>query len=328
MLLSIDVKEHIMMQGKVTILGSNGHIGHAATKAFAEAGWTTTGFGRANRKPVAGAGFIAGDASELTAVKAAIAEADVVVNGLHLRYDQWGDGRAEAQLQVVIDAMVGTGKTLLFPGTIYNYRAKDRTIDPQLRQDGEAPRGAIRIRLEQMLRQAAAERGFQVLIIRAGDFFGPGERGEWFEAGMLMHYGKGRLYHIGALDLRHSWAYLPDLARAFVRVGERRGEFRPFENFHFAGHWVSHGQLMAAIQSALPRKVKVSAFPWWFMGLGGLFDPVVRDLHKMRYLQLNEMELVDPRLDQLLGPGFTTPFEQAVAATIIDLLGATTQKAA
>ena len=36
----------------------------------------------------------------------------------------------------------------------------------------------------------------------------------------------------------------------------------------------------------------------------------------MRYLWNNPMELVDPRLDDILGPDFNTPFEQAVAATV------------
>ena len=317
-----------MSKGNVTVLGSNGHIGHAAMLAFSDAGWTVTGLARAKRKPVPGARFIKADANDLGAVRAAIADADVVVNGLHLRYDQWGNGRAEAQLQVVIEAMAGTGKTLLFPGTIYNYRAGDRVIDPRLRQDGEAPRGAIRIRLERMLRDAAQSRGFKVLVIRAGDLFGPGNHDEWYGAAMLMDYRKGRLYHLAGLETRHSWAYLPDLGRAFVAVAEQRQALQSFENFHFAGHWVSHGQIMAAVQTALPGPVSVSPFPWWVLRAVGLVNPVMRDIFRMRYLWQNEMELVDPRLDALLGPGFTTPFEQAVAATVTDLVGSTRKAAA
>mgnify|MGYP002401948712 CR=1 FL=1 len=317
-----------MSKGKVTVLGSNGHIGHAAMLAFRDADWAVTGFGRSNRKPVGRTTFVQGDASELAAVKAATAEADVVVNGLHLRYDQWGNGRAEAQLQVVIDAITGTGKTLIFPGTIYNYRASDRVVDPRLRQEGEAPRGAIRIQLERMLREAAQNRGFQVLIIRAGDFFGPGNHDEWYGAAMLMDHRKGRLYHLGDLEKRHSWAYLPDLGRAFVALAGRRAEFSRFENFHFAGHWVAHGQIMAAVQNVLPRPVNVTSFPWWLLRAVGVVNPVMRDIFRMRYLWQNEMELVDPRLDALLGPGFTTPFEQAVAATVTDLLGSVEKAAA
>ena len=310
-----------MSKGKVTVLGSNGHLGNAAMVAFQEAGWAVTGLGRSNRRPVQGTRFIAGDADDLAVIKAAIADADVVVHGLHLRYDRWGNGRAEAQLQVVLDAMKGSGKTLLFPGTIYNYRAKDRHVGPDLRQDAEAPRGAIRIRLEQMLAEAAREHGFQVIILRAGDFYGPGNRGEWFEAAMLMDHAKGRVYHMADLDLRHSWAYLPDLGRAFAALAERRAELAAFENFHFAGHWASHGQMMAAIRSAAPKPLEPAPLPWWMLRAVGLVNPVMRDIYRMRYLWLNEMELADPRLDALLGEGFVTPFEQAVGATVTELLG-------
>ncbi|WP_323012845.1 NAD-dependent epimerase/dehydratase family protein [Devosia sp.] len=306
-----------MTKGKVTVLGSSGHLGHAAMVGFRDAGWQVTGLGRSNKRPVEGTAFIVGDANDGTVVKAAIAGADVVVHGLHLRYDRWGNGRAEAQLQVVIDAMAGSGKTLLFPGTIYNYRASDRTVSPDLRQSGEKPRGDIRIRLEAMLREAAEQGLFKVVILRAGDFFGPGERGEWFEAAMLMDADKGRFYHLGPLETRHSWAYLPDLGRAFAALAERREDFAPFERFHFAGHFVSNRQMAQAVG----RGLKVAPLPWWMLGVAGLVNPVMRDIYRMRYLWNNEMELVDPRCDRLLGPGFTTPFETAVKATVDDLLG-------
>lgn len=317
-----------MFKGAVTVLGSNGHLGNAAMVAFRDAGWSVKGLGRSNRRPVPGTQFAAGDADEVAVVKAAIADADVVVHGLHLRYDRWGNGRAEAQLQVVLDAMKGSGKTLLFPGTIYNYRAKDRKVGPELRQEAEAPRGEIRIALERMLKQAAATDGFQVIILRAGDVYGPGNRGEWFEQAMLMDQAKGRLYHMGDLDLRHSWAYLPDLGRAFAALAERRGELAGFENFHFAGHWVSHRQLMTAIRKAAPRPLEPAPLAWWMLRAVGLVNPVMRDIYRMRYLWQNEMELVDPRLDALLGTRFATPFEAAVAATVAELLGNSVKAAA
>ncbi len=311
-----------MTKGKVTVLGSNGQLGYNAIVGFRDAGWTVTGLGRANRRPVSGTQFLAGDADQVEVVKAAIADADVVVYGLHLRYDQWGDGRAERQLQVVLDAMAGSGKVLMFPGTMYNYRAGDRVVSPGLRQSGEKQRGEIRIRLEAMLRAAAEAGDIRVIIIRAGDFFGPGNRDEWFGQAMLMDEKKGRLYHMADLKLRHSWAYLPDLGRAFVKVAEQRNALQAFENFHFSGHWVSHGQIMNAVQAGLGRQMKVGPLPWWMLRAMGLVNPVMRDICEMRYLWKNEMELVDPRLDALLDQGFTTPFEVAVAATVSDIVGA------
>lgn len=309
-----------MTKGKVTILGSNGHLGHAAMQAFRDAGWTVTGLARTNRKPVSGTRFIAGDADEIANVRAAIADADVVVNGLHLPYDQWGNGRAERQLQVVINAMAERGGTLMFPGTIYNYRAKDRVVSPSLRQDAEAPRGEIRIRLERLLADAAKAGKFQSIIVRAGDFFGPDNRGDWYDQAMLMDYTKGRIYHLGDLDMRHSWAYLPDLGRAFAVLAERRGELAGNENLHFAGHYVPHRQIMQAIRATTGKNLAIRPMPWWLLGAIGLVNPVMRDVYRMRYLWQNEMELTDPRLDALLGENAITPIEEAVGASIAGVL--------
>ena len=47
---------------KVVILGINGRIGSHAARAFVAAGWDVTGFGRSNKRPIAGVRFAAGHA--------------------------------------------------------------------------------------------------------------------------------------------------------------------------------------------------------------------------------------------------------------------------
>jgi len=306
-----------MSKGNVTILGINGHIGHAAAEQFLKAGWTVTGFGRSNRHPIPGVRFVKGDAVNIADLEAAIEGADVVVQGLHLPYDKWTNGRAEAQLANVIAAMGKPGKTLLFPGTIYNYAATDREVTPSTPQHPEAPRGAIRVRLETMLREAAEAGQFQVLIVRAGDFYGPNVTGDWFEQAMMTDRAKGKIHHMGELAMRHAWAYLPDLGAAFARVAEHRANLGVFENFHFAGNFVSHAEMMAAIQKAAPVALTPRPLAWNLLKSVGLINPMMRDIVRMRYLWTHEMELVDPRLDALLGPDFGTPFETAVATTLV-----------
>ena len=77
----------------------------------------------------------------------------------------------------------------------------------------------------------------------------------------------------------------------------------------------------AAIAKAAPGPVKLSAFPMWQLRAFGLVDPVVREVSKMLYIWENPMELRDERLDEILGEGFNTPFEQAVAAAAAPYLG-------
>ncbi len=305
-----------MSKGNVTVLGINGHIGHHAAWAFQQAGFTVTGFGRSNRHPLAGVAFLKGDAGSLADLKSAIAGADIVVNALNLPYDKWDKGRAEAQLATVITAMGESGKTLMFPGNVYNYAASDRRMAPSTPQRPQTPRGAIRVRQEDMLAAASKAGKFQTIIVRAGDFYAPGNSGDWYDQAMLMEAKKGKVYRMAAPELGHAWAYLPDLGRAFAVLGEKRGEFGAFENFHFAGHYVTHGALMDAIVKASPVPLKVAPLPWIILQAMGLANGVIREVLKMRYLWNNPMELVDGRLDAILGPDFGTPFEVAVAETI------------
>lgn len=306
-----------MSTAKITILGINGHIGHHAAKAFRDAGYSVTGFGRSNRMPIEGVTFIKGDAANVAEIAAAIADADIVVNALNLPYAEWDKGRAEAQLAIVIAAMGDSGKTMMYPGNVYNYAATDRRMSPDMAQQPQTPRGAIRVRQEAMLSAASKAGKFQTIIIRAGDFYAPGNVGDWFDQAMLMDAKKGKVYYMADLDVGHAWAYLPDLGRAFVKVAEQRQSFGAFEMFHFAGHFESHGAMLAAIQAAAPVPLKASQLPWIVLQAMGLAMPMMREIVKMRYLWNNPMELVDPRLEAILGKDFGTPFAEAVAAATV-----------
>jgi len=304
----------IAAENKVTVLGINGHIGHHAAAAFAAAGWDVVGMGRSNKHPIAGVQFVQGDAESVEDMRRAIGDAKVIVNALNLPYDKWFGGAMEAQTARVIEAMGTGGKTLLYPGNIYNFAASLRDVTPDAPQQPERPRGEIRVRAEGMLKAAAMRGDMQVIIVRAGDFFAPGNHGDWFDQGILAQ--KGKVSAPSDLAVGHSWAYLPDLGRAFEKLAWHRHELAAFENFHFAGHFVTSGEVVAAIQKAAPKPLKVTAFPWLLLSMIGLFSPIMREVGKMRYLWQNPMRLKDDRLDALLGPDFATPYEEAIAATV------------
>ncbi|MDR3474855.1 MAG: NAD(P)H-binding protein [Devosia sp.] len=300
-------------KGTVTVLGINGHVGHWVAQAFQDAGWTVRGMGRSNKQPIAGVEFVVGNAESVADMARAVEGSDVVVNALNLPYDKWFGGAMEAQTERVIAAVGKTGKTLLYPGNIYNYAASLREVRPDSPQHPERPRGEIRVRCEAMLKAAAARGDLQAIIVRAGDFFGPDSHGDWFDQAILAQ--KGKVAAPGDAGVGHSWAYLPDLGRAFEKLAWHRGEFGAFESFHFAGHFVTSEQLVAAVRRTAPMPLKTASFPWALFGVIGLFNPLMREVGKMRYLWQNPMRLVDPRLATILGPDFDTPYEDAIAVT-------------
>lgn len=305
-----------MSKGQIVVLGVNGHIGRAVAKAFVAAGWDVAGMARTDKHHLAGVRFVKGDSDSVSDMRAAIGDADVVVNALNLPYHTWFNGRMEAQMARVIDALGTTGKTVLFPGNIYNFAATNRDVTPDLPQHPQTPRGEVRVRVEQMFADAAARGDIQAIILRAGDFYGPGATADWFDQAIMRNAKKGQVQVMGIAGVGHSWAYLPDLARAFAALAAVRTSLGAFENFHFAGNFVTPGQMGAAIAKAAPLPVKVSRFPLLFLKLAGLVDPIMREIGKMTYLWRNPMELKDSRLEALLGGDFGTPFEEAVAATV------------
>lgn len=305
-----------MSKGEVVVLGVNGHVGRVVAEAFVEAGWTVSGMARTNRHKIPGVRFVEGDSDSVADMRRAIGDIDLVVNALNLPYAAWDKGRKEAQMARVLEALGTTGKTMLFPGNIYNFNQTNAVVTPGLEQKPQTPRGEIRVRVENMFREAALRGDIQTIILRAGDFFGPDAKADWFDLSMMRDVAKGKIATMGTPGVGHAWAYLPDLARAFEAMGAMRRTLGAFEDFHFAGHFVTPEQMATALVRTAPRPVTISMFPLVLLKLFGLFDPTMREVSKMAYQWRHPIELKDSRLDALLGPKFGTPFDTAIRATI------------
>ncbi|MCB1517310.1 MAG: NAD-dependent epimerase/dehydratase family protein [Hyphomicrobiaceae bacterium] len=301
---------------RVVVLGINGRIGQEVARAFVAAGYETSGMGREDRVHLTGVRFVQGDAANAADIRRAVDGADIVVNALNLPYDKWDKGRSEAQLAGVLEALRGSGKLLMFPGNIYNYAASQHVLSPETPFHPQKDKGEIRVRMEQMLKDASARGDVRVCIIRSGDFFAPHATGSMFDLA-LMRRKKDKVFELPMKpDMKHTWAYLPDLARVYVKLAEKSDELVAFQTFHYRGYFVTGDRLVDALQASVAAPWKIGAVPWNMLGVIGWFVPVVREVVKMSYLFRTPHELVDPRLDAILGPDFNTPFDEAIAKTV------------
>jgi len=177
------------------------------------------------------------------------------------------------------------------------------------------------VQMEQRLREAAG-RGVRTLIGRAGDFFGPRARNNWFSQG-LVKPGQAleAISDPGRRGVGHQWAYLPDVAETIVRLVERESALAVFDSFHMSGHWDADGtQMQAAIRCASGRPdLPVKRFPWWLIALSSPFVPMFRELREMRYLWQQPVRLRSTRLLSVLGTEPHTPLDAAVGATLAGL---------
>ncbi len=321
------------MTNTVLVLGARGRLGGTVAQAFAAAGWRVLAQRRAGGTvPLPGEGieWVQAEAGDTAALLRAATGARVVVHAMNPAYTAaaWR-AQAPGLMQAAIDAAAALGAVLLFPGNVYNFGADmPALLSPDTPQRPSTEKGRIRVDLEQQLAQATRAQGLQAVVIRAGDFFGAGA-GSWLDQVIVKKLPQGRVTWPGALDLPHAWAYLPDLARAFVHVAQNtpvRSSGR-FECLHFAGHTVTGQDWLAALtevaweQGWLPAggALRTGKLPWGLMRLVSPFSATVASLLEMRYLWDVPHALDGVALARRIGAEPHTPFLDAVRAALTQL---------
>ncbi len=321
-----------IMEKTALVIGASGGIGGEVTRTLRARGWQVRALVRdpARAPRIDGVEWVAGDAMNAAQVLAAAQGMAVIVHAVNPPgYRHW-DKLVLPMIDNTIAAARATGARILLPGTIYNYGSG--TAQPLREDTPQRPssrKGAIRVELERRLQAATRDGdgdggGCSVLVVRAGDFFGPRPGNNWFSQGMVKP-GKAvaSIAYPGAPGVGHAWAYLPDVADTMVRLLEQGARLKAFETFHVRGHWDGDGTAMIdaidSIVAAAGRRVTVRRMPWFVLRLLAPVVPLFRELAEMRYLWQQPYELDNARLLAFLGSETRTPLVQAVACSLAGL---------
>lgn len=305
------------------VLGATGGIGGEVASQLRDAGWTVRAMKRgASPQTRDGIEWLPGDAMNRDEVLRAAKGCAVIVHAVNPPgYRRWAE-LVLPMLDNTIAAAIAERATIVLPGTVYNYGPD---AFPLLHEDApqRAPtrKGKIRVEMERRLR-AATEHGCRVIIVRAGDFFGPKVGNNWFSQGLVKPGRRVTAISLpGTPGIGHQWSYLPDVARTMVALLERSERLDRFATFHMAGHWDADGQQMAdAIAQAVQRRGGAAPerrrFPWWLITLASPFVETLRELRQMRYLWREPVRMSHARLLDVLGHEPHTPIDDAVMATL------------
>ncbi len=305
----------------VAILGANGRLSNMTARAFQNAGYrvvAVTRNGKAKGLP-ADVEHRAADALDRQALIRATAGADIIFNGLNPLYPEWRQ-KVIPMGENVMAAARAHGSQHIFAGNVYNYgRSIPATVVDDTPFEDSTRKGAIRNRLEEMFAREAASSNVRTIVLRAGDFYGGGVPGSWFDLMIAAKLNKGRFTYPGPMDIVHSWAYLPDLARAFVALAEHQDETSNYEAFLFHGHAMNGHDMMAHVEAAVGDELAVATVPWPLLRLAGLVSPMLREVVEMKYLWDLPHALDGRKLEMLTGAEPHTRPGVAVAAALRDL---------
>lgn len=309
------------------VLGATGGVGGEVARRLVARGWRVRAL---NRNPdalpdssrVEGLSWLRGDAMSANDVAAAAAGTSVIVHAVNPPgYRNWGR-LVLPMLNNAIAAARANHARIVLPGTVYNFGPD---AFPDLHEDSPqnpiTVKGRLRVEMERRLRVAATE-GASVLIVRAGDFFGPLPGGSWFSQG-LVKPGKpvAAITYPGRSGVGHQWAYLPDVAETVVRLLEKADALEPFATFHMDGHWDADGTgMIEAIRAAAGNpRIPVRRTPWPLIRLLSPVVPLFRELAEMRYLWRAPIRMDNRRLKAMLGEEPHTPLDVAVRATLVGI---------
>lgn len=177
-----------MTQQIALVLGATGGIGGAVARKLSARGWHVRALNRNAEKARAAEpclNWVQGDAMRAADVMAAAKGASLIVHAVNPPgYRDW-EKLVLPMLDNTIASAKAVGATVVLPGTVYNFGPD---AFPVLREDSPqhplTRKGGIRVEMERRL-EAGSRDGAPVIIVRAGDFFGPGAGSSWFSQGMI-----------------------------------------------------------------------------------------------------------------------------------------------
>lgn len=198
------------------ILGA-GPMGRAIADTLVSKGQAVTVVTRNGRDIGPGITARKADLSNADQTTAACQGAGAIYQCAAPPYHQWDVGFPALQ-EAAIAAAEDTGAVLIAIENLYGYGVAG-TLHEGLPQTATTRKGSLRARLSQVLLSAHASGRAKCVAGRATDFFGPGVSvsalGERFWPALLS--GKP-VDWVGNPDAPHSFAYLPDLAAAYVAL--------------------------------------------------------------------------------------------------------------
>ena len=301
-----------MLSEKRSIVLGAGPMGRTIAQTLTAKGTRVTLVTRNGKVISGGVDVAAADLSDPTQTVAACQGADKIYFCAAPPYHLWATAFPALQ-EAAIAAAAQTGAVLVAVENLYGYGAAG-TLKEGMPLAAKTRKGAVRARMSERLLAAHENGEARCVAGRSTDFFGPGVAmsalGDRFWPALLA--GK-TIDWVGDPSAPHSFAFLPDLAKAYVALGERS------ETWGRAWHMpalppISVRELCERVcgRDAVP---KIRTTPSWVLRAVGMFQPAAREVIEMRYMFDETFKIDHSDFDGSVGP-IETIWETAINATV------------
>jgi len=219
-----------------------------------------------------------------------------------------------------LDGAISAGvKKLLLIGTVYPYgKPQSECVSEDHPRQPHTFKGRMRKEQEDIVLAAHDTGRIQTAVLRLPDFYGPDVDKSFLWSTFQAAKSGKRAQLIGPIDTPHEFVYVPDAGVTIVRlIAESRAWGKAW---NLAGAGVTSTRAMTdEIFAQAARKPKFMSAGKAMLRIFGLFNPMVRELVEMHYLQTSPVILDDTRLRNMLGDLPKTPYKQGIQETLASI---------
>ena len=267
-----------------TILGINGNVGKLLAAELTQKGIKVRGV---SRRPFLGNWeHVAADILNLEQLTAAVAGSEVVYLTVGLEYTRkiWRRDWL-VLMQNTIEACRRANATLIFIDNVYMYGRVDGPMTETTPMQPSSEKGKVRAEVARLLLAAFEAKILRGCIARAADFYGP----DCDKSGLNMTVferfaAKKSAQWLGKADKKHSFTYVPDMAKALAILGT---DARMSESFVWhlptAAPALTGLEMMEQAAKLFDVPPKFSVIGDFMMSILGIFMPIMRELKEMSY---------------------------------------------
>ncbi len=303
------------MPSNTAILGAAGAIGRAVMDELEKRSPQPLALGRDREKLESlfsgRAEIRPADLAQEDSAAQALQGAEQAIYCVGLPYPQFN--RHPVLMRAALNAARRAGvKRMIVVSSVYSYgHPRAARVSEEHPRQPESRKGRFRKEQEDLAIGAHQPGEFETLVLHLPDFYGP------YAVNSLAHMmlesllaGKPARW-LGDPDAPHEFVFMPDAARVIVELLGRPECFGRRWNFGGPGA-ISGRQFAELAAKGIGCAPRVLATGRWMLRLGGLFNPLLRELVELQYLGETPVLLDDSALAAAFGRLQKTPYEEGV----------------
>ncbi|WP_263367130.1 NAD-dependent epimerase/dehydratase family protein [Edaphobacter bradus] len=307
--------------GKIALFGAAGALGRGIADALEARGegYRVVGRDRASLAEAFGgnpqAEIVTWNPDDAASVRAVARGVETLIYLVGVPYHRFEEH--PMVMQKTLDGAIAEGvKRVVLIGTVYPYGAPvTAKVTEEHPRNPQTYKGRKRKEQEEVLLAAHRAGKIQATILRLPDFYGPGVTKSFLDGVFTAAANGGTANMIGPIDTPHEFVYVPDVGPVVLALAEKPEAYGRWWNL--AGPGATTQRKMAEMAFAVTgRKPKLRVAGVMTLRLVGLFNPLMREMVEMQYLQTAPVLMDDSALTKLLGGIRKTSYEEGVRRSV------------